>query len=521
MNVSKVTIRPRRSMAIFAVLAIVMVILSYVVLLALAVASVYLPYLALASGVANLQLYILLLFGIALAGALLWSMMPRRDKFTPPGPLLERSAHPRLFAELDYIAGSLGEQLPLEVYLIGDMNAFVADRGGVMGFGSRRIMGLGLPLLSLLTISEFRAVLAHEFAHYYGGDTSLGPWVYKTRMAIIRVFGNVGSLGKLARTWILYIAYLVVVTALKWYFKFFMTVTNLISRRQEFRADELACLVAGAQPLISGLRTINGAGSAWPAYWETEVAPLLASGAIPGIGDGFARFVAVPHIAEQVAVILNNKIEKPQPHPYDTHPPLRDRIAKAVKLPAQVGPLDAQPARDLLEDLPATELDFVKTLAPNVVVTALKPITWDTAARDHTLPNWRQTVVHYSAIFQGLTPQSLPDALARLSEITPKIPDPKGRLLTREERAQRAADLLAIGLALALVDHGWQLYAQPGALDLRQGDEHLNPFALVRQLRSGKLKKEEWLNRCAALNISAYPFGPLAAVSAAKPTASA
>jgi Zn-dependent protease with chaperone function len=77
------------------------------------------------------------------------------------------------------------------------MNAFVGDRGGIMGFGSRRIMGLGLPLLALLNISEFRAVLAHEFAHYYGGDTRLGPWVYKTRMAIIRVFQSVGSLGAL------------------------------------------------------------------------------------------------------------------------------------------------------------------------------------------------------------------------------------------------------------------------------------------------------------------------------------
>ena len=78
----------------------------------------------------------------------------------------------------------LDEPMPREVYLIGDVNAFVADRGGFMGFGSRRVMGLGLPLLSILSVSQFRAVLAHEFAHYYGGDTSLGPWVYKTQTAI-------------------------------------------------------------------------------------------------------------------------------------------------------------------------------------------------------------------------------------------------------------------------------------------------------------------------------------------------
>ena len=70
---------------------------------------------------------------------------------------------------------------------MGEVNAWVADRGGILGFGSRRVMGLGLPLMSILTVSQFRAVLAHEFAHYYGGDTSSGPWVYKTKMAMMRI----------------------------------------------------------------------------------------------------------------------------------------------------------------------------------------------------------------------------------------------------------------------------------------------------------------------------------------------
>jgi Zn-dependent protease with chaperone function len=56
--------------------------------------------------------------------------------------------------------------VPNEVYLTGEMNAFVADRGGMLRFGSRRIMGLSLPLLTVLTFPEFRAVLAQEFAHF-------------------------------------------------------------------------------------------------------------------------------------------------------------------------------------------------------------------------------------------------------------------------------------------------------------------------------------------------------------------
>jgi heat shock protein HtpX len=211
-----VEIRPRRSMALFAIFAILAVVASYLFVLLLAVACIYLPYWALSNSSSfGMQLLMLLLFGIAIAATMVWSLLPRRDKFEAPGMLIGRSAHPQIFAEIDEIASALNEPLPQEIYLIGQVNAFVADRGGVMGFGSRRIMGLGLPLLSILTVSQFRAVLAHEFAHYYGGDTSLGPWVYKTKMAVVRTFQNIGSLGQFARIAILRAMYMVVANLLK------------------------------------------------------------------------------------------------------------------------------------------------------------------------------------------------------------------------------------------------------------------------------------------------------------------
>src|SRR5580698_139728 len=227
-----VVIPPRRSLAIFAALAMLMVLVSYLVILLLAVACVYLPWL-IVTHLANFQTLALFVAGVIVAGSMMWSLIPRRDKFTAPGLPLERTSHPRLFAEIDSIAGALDEPLPSEVYLIGDANAWVADRGGLMGFGSRRVMGLGLPLLSILTISQFRAVLAHEFAHYYGGDTSLGPWVYKTQTAIVRIFQNIGSVGQLARIAILGVMYLVVTTLMKWYFIVFLRASKLVSRQKE------------------------------------------------------------------------------------------------------------------------------------------------------------------------------------------------------------------------------------------------------------------------------------------------
>ena len=42
-------------------------------------------------------------------------------------------------------------------------------------------MLVGLPLLQLVTERGLRAVIAHEYGHYAGGDTRLGPWIYRTR----------------------------------------------------------------------------------------------------------------------------------------------------------------------------------------------------------------------------------------------------------------------------------------------------------------------------------------------------
>jgi heat shock protein HtpX len=160
-------IAPRRSIAFFALLSLVMVMASYLFMISLAVLCVYLPGLILVeTESANIQLLLLFAGGVVVAVTLLWSLIPRREKFQAPGLLLERSMHPKLFTQLDEISAVLKEELPRDVYLIGDVNAFVANRGGTLGMGSRRIMAIGLPLFSVLTVSELRAVLAHEFAHY-------------------------------------------------------------------------------------------------------------------------------------------------------------------------------------------------------------------------------------------------------------------------------------------------------------------------------------------------------------------
>jgi heat shock protein HtpX len=139
--------------------------------------------------------------GLIAAGAVvLWSLLPRWQRFVAPGPELSPQTHPKLFREVERIAALTGEAAPRHIYLVPDVNAFVTERGGVMGLFSQRVMGVGLPLLSNLTVAQLRSVLAHEFGHYAGGDVKLLPWINKARAAMIGSVQNLSSAAESANT---------------------------------------------------------------------------------------------------------------------------------------------------------------------------------------------------------------------------------------------------------------------------------------------------------------------------------
>jgi hypothetical protein len=163
MKSAAVTIPPRRSLAFFAVLAMLMVIGSYLLILLLAAGCVYLSWLALIH-ITNFQT--LALFVRYCCGrAMLWSSYRGETSSERPG--CRWSALPT-HGSLRWARQhrrALGEPLPRGV---PDRRPNGLPIAAGNGFGSRRVMGLGLPLLAALTVSQFRAIWL-KFAHYYGG----------------------------------------------------------------------------------------------------------------------------------------------------------------------------------------------------------------------------------------------------------------------------------------------------------------------------------------------------------------
>ena len=386
----------------------------------------------------------LTIFAVVTALVILWSILPRFDRFVAPGPRLAPESQPELFDAVRGVAEATAEAMPAEVYLVPDVNAFVMHRGGISGIGSRRVMGIGLPLLQALTVSQLRAVLAHEFGHYAGGDLKLGGWIYKTRAAMARTIEN------LARTssWV-HRPFLA-------YGNLFMRVTQKIARAQEIAADRMAVRVAGASSHANALKTVHGIAPAYGAYWQTEVIPVLSNGYQPPIGAGFAHFLRNEAVAKTIDSEVEKEIAEGTSDPYDSHPPLKERLAAIGDVP-DVSPLrDDPPAISLIRDLPRLERELIASLGADAQ--QFTAVEWHETPTQVFLPNWRDSAAKTAAAIGAATAADAPallasQAMAAALEV--------GNLEPIERDRELRGAIGAI-VAVKLIDDGWSCTTSPG-----------------------------------------------------------
>jgi heat shock protein HtpX len=495
---------------------VAVVVLSYLIAFALAFACLALPFwlfwlITIENGPFLVLRLILSAFSILAGITILWSLLPRRGNFQPSGVLLDLSRERHLATEIEAIAQALNEPMPTEVYLVSDANAFVARRGGFMGFGSRRVMGIGLPLIQMLTISQFRAVLAHEFAHYYAGDTRLVPWVYTARNAILHTITNLGEksevLSRLTRHFIIAIPYIALLRGMRRYWKVFVRITYPICRRQEYRSDEIACHLAGSKSLIEGLQNIRRCQVAFPSYLQSILLPVVSRGYKPQVANGFLRFMGAPQVTKATSEYLQNEMDETQTDPFATHPRLRQRIEKARSYQTFVTQVSADVAEpdlyaiSLLADLDTLEARLIKTIIPEIENSQLRPLAWENLGPQVYVPIWREYTAKFQPMLSKNALTSLPELVSGSPALADQVHNPPGMVLNRTQREVMPLGVLPCALALTLFDNGWTLFMQPGYLNLRCNEFILEPGSVVAKLRSGELSSKQWQTFCANAGI--------------------
>ncbi|MER6333891.1 M48 family metallopeptidase [Streptomyces sp. NPDC001034] len=280
---------------------------------------------------------------------------------------------PELWEQVRAAAEMTGERPPNELYLTAEVNAGVAEQSRLLGLlPGRRRMILGLPLLAGLTVPQLRAVLIHEFGHYANLDTRLGSLTMRGRRAVlhtVEVFSR-GSTPLHHTIGALYLGYA----------RMFLRTSQSVARHQELAADQMAARFAGRDETADALRALPVLDAAHTHYQQTYAEMGAPLGALPPVGEvhgGFLRLLAA-RPGEHLTVLTAGQ-RPARPHPYDSHPPIAERIALIEKLPAHErvgGSADAPTSITLLRG-PGQVFAVLDTRTLPHEATRLRRMSWD------------------------------------------------------------------------------------------------------------------------------------------------
>jgi Zn-dependent protease with chaperone function len=278
---------------------------------------------------------------IVLVGLVLKSLWVKLE--APRGHRLTRRDHPRLFQTIDETRRATRAPSAHEVLLTNELNAAIVQmpRLGLFGWQKNYLI-LGLPLLQMLSLDEFRAVLAHEFGHLSGAHGRFGAWIYRVRAGWSQLNQSLQQTEHWGR--------FLFVPFFNWYAPRFAAYSFVQARQQEYEADDLAATTVGAETSANALVRVNLKGqdlhsSYWPSiYKAADDHPTPVAAPFRGLLSAERRSF-LPQASEQLRDALARKTNTA-----DTHPCLSDRIAALGRRPSMPPPFTTSAAEALFED---------------------------------------------------------------------------------------------------------------------------------------------------------------------------
>ena len=235
------------------------------------------------------------------------------DRCHVSGRVVPEAEAPALWSRVRDLATKLDTAPPDRIIVGIDASFFVTEHPIQLGKEvlQGRTLYLSLPMLKILTMAEADAVLGHELAHFSGADTY---WSRKISplMSKFGIYLDALSTG----------LSIVVGLFMLMFWKLYMLSLRKSSREREFRADAVGGSVTSADAAKRALikassycnyraATVNSLLSQKKLHPDLQLAQLLEQ----GYPDSLKAFT-------QDEKAASSEI----PHPFDTHPPLSQRL---------------------------------------------------------------------------------------------------------------------------------------------------------------------------------------------------
>lgn len=266
-----------------AFLAILAILLFFVLYFCLVAALGYLVYWAIMYPMVYINKLTLLAKLGAIAGAVMLLAFTLKFIFKlknhkPANRIkLDKKAHPQLVDFVHRICAETGAPRPKSIYLDPDVNAYVSYTNMWLSLflpvGKDLTIGMGL--VSCLNLSEFKAVVAHEFGHFAQRSMKIGSYIVSANTIIHDMIftrdkwdetlerWRRSDLRLSAAAWVITPVIWIIRKLLGLFYAFLNIMHSSLSREMEFNADKVAVKAAGSEGIVSALWKLDDGSTNW------------------------------------------------------------------------------------------------------------------------------------------------------------------------------------------------------------------------------------------------------------------
>ncbi|UTW61985.1 M48 family metalloprotease [bacterium SCSIO 12741] len=305
-----------------------------------------------------------------------------------------REQEPKLFRFIDQLVKDSGAPKPHKVYITDNVNAAVFYNLSIFNllFPSRKNLLIGLGLVNVLNLGEFKAVLAHEFGHFGQRSMLVGRWVYVAHQIAAYIVAKRDFLDKVLGFisgfdlriawigWILSIIVWSIRSVVEIAFRLVVMAERKLSQEMEFHADSVAVSLTGSDALVHALQRLGVGDRGYNSAIDDVNKLVGEKHRIPDIYDfqsnaiqklsgiynqsEWLRSPQVPEKDPEKFRVFKSRLAQP-PKMWATHPPDFDRENEAKKryIPATI---DDRSAWELFQKPEKWRKDITENLYRNV-----------------------------------------------------------------------------------------------------------------------------------------------------------
>ncbi|MDO1449051.1 M48 family metallopeptidase [Rhodocytophaga aerolata] len=212
---------------------------------------------------------------VGLAVMFAWFMVKfifkTRKNENPQRIQIFENEHPQLFAFIRKLATETGTPFPKKIFISPEVNACVFYNSSFLSLflPVPKNLEIGLGLVNSVNMSEFKAVIAHEFGHFSQKSMKLGSYIYTVNHMLYNLVYEYDSWDHTLEKWaniggifgffaivtfkMISVVRFILGKAYNFINLFYMS----LSRAMEYHADLVAVSVAGSIPMKHALRRIE------------------------------------------------------------------------------------------------------------------------------------------------------------------------------------------------------------------------------------------------------------------------